>query len=258
MKPSTRIKLNNVKRNLKKHSPLIMTGLGIAGSLGAVVTAYKTAPKAKEVLEAIDRKYEGEDKKKIFWKKTKAVAPLVIPVVAMETTSIACTLGSYKMNSKRLAGLATAYALSEQKFAAYKEKVISQIGEKKEEKVRQAIAEDTTKKNPISKGSEVVLLDNEQLFYDSYSGRYFKSNMDKIRRIENELNKRLQTEMYISLNEFYYEIGLPEIGAGNEVGWNIGKDLINLEYSSIILENGQTCVVIDYLIEPQFDYRNLH
>ena len=249
---------NNIKRNLKKNSPLIMTTLGIAGSVGAVVHAFRVAPKAKEVLKEIDEKFEGESKGKIFWEKTKAVAPMAIPVVIMEGTSIACAIGSYKVNSKRLAGLATAYALSERRFSDYREQVVKQIGEKKEQKVRDAVAEEKVKKAPIGQGNEVVLLDNEQLCYDAYSGRYFKSTIDKMQKAENELNKRLQTEMYISLNELYYELGLPETGVGEEVGWNIGEDLISLEFTSTLLDNNQTCVVVDYRVGPQFDYRNLH
>lgn len=258
MKQSTQIKLNNIKRNLQKNSPMIMTGLGVLGSLGAVVAAFKVAPKAKAVLKDIDEQMEGEDKGKILWEKTKAVTPLVLPVVAMEATSVACTIGAYKTNTKRLAGLATAYAISEQRFANYRDQVVKQIGEKKEQKVRDTVAEEQVKKAPIGKGNEVVLLENEQLCYDAYSGRYFKSSIDKMQKAENDLNKRMQTEMYISLNDLYYELGLPETGVGAEVGWNIGEDLVSLDFTSTILDNNQTCVVVDYRVGPRFDYANLH
>lgn len=95
------------------------------------------------------------------------------------------------------------------------------------------------------------------LCYDVVSGRYFRSDIDKIKKAENELNHRMISEMYISLNEFYYEVGLPRTSIGDELGWNIDGGLIGLEFSSQLAEDGTPCLVIDYGIAPRYEYEKL-
>ena len=93
--------------------------------------------------------------------------------------------------------------------------------------------------------------------YDAVSGRYFKSDRDKIDKVINELNRRMRDEMYISLNEFYYEIGLNEISLGDQLGWNIDNGYIEPSFSYQGAEDGTPCLVIGYLVEPRYDYRGL-
>lgn len=258
MKPTTKIKFTKIKNGLSKRSPLIMTALGIAGSIGAVATAFKVAPKAADVLKQVKENNPDLSKGRLLWEETKAVAPLVWPTVVMEATSIGCALCSYKINTKRLSTLAAAYALSESRFSDYQNQVIKQIGKTKEQKVRDAVDAEHVQERPLGKNNEVVLLPNETLCYDSLSGRYFKSDMESLKRIENALNQRLQTEMYISLNEFYYELQIPEIELGDELGWNIRESLIHLDFSSTVAENGQPVLVVNYRVAPRYNFADLH
>ena len=63
--------------------------------------------------------------------------------------------------------------------------------------------------------------------------------------------------MYISLNEFYYEIGLPSIKIGEDIGWNIDREgYIDLRFSSQLNDNDKPVFVIDYGCGPRYDYRN--
>ena len=93
------------------------------------------------------------------------------------------------------------------------------------------------------------------LCYDSASGRYFKSDMDKLKKAENTLNRQMRDEMYVSLNEFYYEIGLEGIGVGDNMGWNIDSGYIDLEFSSQLASDGTPCLVISYRVEPRYEYK---
>ena len=95
------------------------------------------------------------------------------------------------------------------------------------------------------------------LCYDVISGRYFKSDIDKMQKIENQLNKRMMTSMYCSLNEFYSEVGLTSTDVGDELGWNIEEGLIDLYFSSQLSEDGQPCVVVNYMIPPKYGYSKL-
>ena len=81
--------------------------------------------------------------------------------------------------------------------------------------------------------------------------------VDKIKKAENELNRQMRDEMYISLNDFYYEIGLDNIKLGDELGWNINDGYIDLSFSSQLTSDETPCLVIDYAVAPRYDYRVL-
>ena len=78
---------------------------------------------------------------------------------------------------------------------------------KKEQSVKDAIAKDKLEQNPIVSREVIITEKGNTLCYDVISCRYFRSDIDKIKKIENELNRRMRDDMYISLNDFYYELG---------------------------------------------------
>ena len=41
------------------------------------------------------------------------------------------------------------------------------------------------------------------------------------------------------------------------MGWHIDNGMILFDYSSQLTEDGVPCLVIDYLISPRFDYRDM-
>ena len=64
-------------------------------------------------------------------------------------------------------------------------------------------------------------------------------------------------EMYISLNEFYWEIGLDSTEIGDELGWNIDNGLIELTFSSQLSRDGVPCLVVNYRIAPKYGYASM-
>ena len=92
---------------------------------------------------------------------------------------------------------------------------------------------------------------------DSMSGRYFKSDMESIKQAINKLNRRRTYENYISLNEFYGEIGLNDVKNGELLGWNIDSGLIEPTFSTCLTEDGRPCIVLDFMVEPRYDYDKL-
>lgn len=255
-KPNFKKVIASAKTVVSKHSPEILTGLGIAGMLTSTVLAVRATPKAVLLLE--DKKSELETDKLSGIEVVKTAWKCYIPATVLATTSTACLIGASSVNVKRNAALATAYQLSQNALTEYKEKVIETIGEKKEQNIRDKVAKERVEKNPV-KNSEVIFTSKgDTLCLDVISKRYFKGDIDKIKRAENELNKRMLNEMYVSLNDFYNEIGLEQTGIGDDLGWNISRDgLINLEFSSQLTEDDQPCVVIDYHIAPRYDYSKL-
>ena len=96
--------------------------------------------------------------------------------------------------------------------------------------------------------------------YDVISGRYFRSDKETIRKVVNDLNYRLTTGMeeYISLSEFYDEIGLSHTSTSDEIGWNILTDgQIEVEFRATVADNDEPCLMLDYQVSPRYDFTKL-
>lgn len=259
-KASLSKEIRKVNYTISKHSPAILTIIGVAGMVTTVVMACNAAPKAKELLEErrqqIAEYEEEETRVEQISNDVRTVAPVYFPVFVMGTLTLACFISSYKITAKRAAALATAYHISERTLREYQDKVIETIGEKKEEKIRDEIAKDRIAKNPPSNNPIILTNKGDTLCYDSLSGRYFRMNIDKIRKAETILNRRLLNEMFVSLNDFYYEIDIPAIELGDDIGWNVDNE-IAFRFSSQLTEDDEPCLVIEYHTAPRYDYRKL-
>ncbi len=243
----------DVKHFVNKRSPEILTGIGIAGMITTTVLAVKATPKAMELIE--ERKTQEWTDKLSPLEVVKVAWKPYIPAIVTGVTSTFCLIGASSVNSKRNAALATAYKLSETALTEYREKVIETIGEKREQTVRDKVAEERVKKNPVSKNEVIVTNTGKTLCFDPISARYFYSSIEKIKRAENELNKEMLHAFsgYVSLNDFYDEIGLDHTSVGDDLGWNTDK-LIDINFSSQLNDNGEPSVVLDYAIAPNYNY----
>ena len=247
----------SIKGVLERHAPEILTGIGVAGMVTSTVLAVKATPKA--YLLANDRKDELEVEKLSATELVKTTWKCYIPAAVTCGASIACLVGASSVNFKRNAALATAYKLSEAALSEYKDAVIETIGEKKEQSVRDKVAEERIKKNPVSK-SEIIVTDNgTTLCYDPIGNSYFKSNIQQIESAKNKLNARMLSENYVSLNDFYDELGIGPTKLGDDLGWDIYKDgLVEIAFSSQLAEDGTPCLVMDYSIAPRYEYYKVH
>lgn len=258
-----------VQNTLTKYSPEILTGIGIAGMITTTIIAVKSTPKALSLMDKELKRQnqeladEAERNGEAMFAETAKLKPIdvlrvtwkcYIPTVTIGAASIACLIGASSVHSKRNAVLATAYKLSETAFSEYKEKVIETIGEKKEEVIRDKVHKERMEKDPVSKNEVFITDSGETLCYDYNTGRYFKSDIEKIRRAINTLNKKMLLDGYVSLNEFYEEIGIARTSTGDRLGWNTDSDLIDLNFSSQLTEDGKPCLVIDFKVAPKYDF----
>lgn len=249
----------DLKTSMAKHSPEILTGIGIAGMITMTVMAVKATPKALDIMTDIKNQHkDDEDKKEIGKAIVTKVAPVYIPAAITGALSVACIIGANSVNTRRNAALATAYTLSENALKEYQNKVVEVIGEKKEKTIKDAIAKDHVDSNPVKNCEVLVTEKGNTLFYDNISGRYFTSDIEKVKKIVNELNRKMLSEMYISLNELYYELGLRCTEQGNELGFNINDGLIDMEFSAILSEDERPCVALSYRVAPRYGYSDLN
>ena len=236
---------------LSKRSPEILTGIGIAGMVTATVLAVKGTPNALKLIEEAEREKDAPltvpEKIKVSWK-------CYIPATVTGVASTACIIGASSVNARRNAALATAYKLSETALTEYRDKVVETIGEKKEQNIRETVAKEQIKKNPVTNNEVFITSKGNTLCYDAISGRYFKSDIEQINKAINIINRRMHTEMYMSLNEFYDELGLDHIKLGDDLGWSIDSGLIEADFGSDIADDGTPCIVLNYSVAPKYNF----
>ena len=243
--------IKTTKGYVAKHSPEILTGIGVAGMITSTVLAVKATPRALLLLDVAEHD-KGERLTPI--ETVKAAWKPYIPAVVMGLASTACIIGASAVNTKRNAALATAYALSEKTLLTYRDKVVETLGEKKEKEIREKVAQDEIDKKHISSGQVIITPKGNTLCMESLSGRLFRSDIDQIRKSINELNRQMTHQNYISLNELYGELGLDYIPTGSRLGWNLDDGLIEVDFGTCLAENDEPCIVVDYSRPPKYEF----
>lgn len=245
----------DMRNGLVKHTPELLTGFGIAGMVTSTVLAVKATPKALRLIEHEKEVREVEELTPV--ETVKAAWKCYIPAAVTGVASIACLIGANRVSSKRHALLATAYKLTESAFADYREKVVETVGEKKEQAVRDRVHKERVEKNPPSQNEVIITKSGDTLCCDYESGRYFKSDIDKIHRAVNMLNKQLLVDDYVSLNDFYDLLDLEGTDLGARMGWKItdvGKSLIEINIGSCLTPDGVPCIAIDFKVPPKYGF----
>lgn len=235
---------------ISKHSPEILTGIGLASMVTSTVFAVKATPKALELIqkEEYERKERLKPKDVLLttWKE-------YIPAASFGIGGLICVISGCRIGAKRGAALATAYTVSERAFRTYREKVVETIGEKKEKDIRQKINQEDIDKNPPVESKIVITQKGNTLIKDEHSGRYFRSDLDTIRKAVNELNREMLHSNYISLNQWYSAIGLEMVKDGHRLGWNIDRGLIELDFGTC-LAGDEPCITMEYSRPPEYNF----
>lgn len=251
--PNIRAFSQKVMTAINRNSPTILTSISVAGLVTTAVLTGKGAIKASKILhekriEPDWRDFPNGPKEviKLTWK-------CYIPAVAVGSTTIACIIGANSINLRRNAALASVYSLTETAFKEYQAKVVETIGEKKAQAIKDEIAQDKLNENPLSKNQIIFTGKGDVLCYEDWSGRYFYSDMETLRKLQNDINKRLISEMWISLNDAYCEMGLAPIKGGNDVGWDV-DNMVAFDFSAKLAE-GKPCIVVGYESDPSVQFR---
>ena len=137
----------------QKHSPEILLGIGIAGTIASTIMACRATMKVDEILDTHKENvekinglwdqveegivslddYSERDKQKdlviAYTKTTVNLVKLYGPSITLGVASIACIVTGHKILQRRNLALIAAYKAVEQGFAAYRRRVIEEHGE---------------------------------------------------------------------------------------------------------------------------------
>ena len=194
------------KRFLKKNASTILTCIGGVGVIATAIMAVKEAPKAMQLIELAEKE-KGEDLTKL--EIVMVAGPVYIPSVMMGAATIACIFGANSLNKRQQAALMSAYAVLDNSYKEYKNKVVDLYGEETDEQIRREIAKDNYEADDEKEED-----DGKQLFYDEYSDRYFRATNETVLRAEYEINKILSDDSYASLHEDYDLLGIDQVDYG--------------------------------------------
>lgn len=244
--------LSQSKRFLKRNSSTILTCIGAAGVIATTVTAVKATPKAMSLIQNAEEE-KGEKLTKL--EVVQVAGPVYIPSIMIGASTIACIFGANALNKRNQAALMSAYALVDNSFKEYKNKVSELYGEETDMRIREELAKDKYEE------SGIVAEDEKQLFYDEYSKRYFNSTMEDVTKAEYNLNRALALSDYACLNEFYDLLGLPRTDYGDDLGWSVFQlvemywhSWIDFHHEKVVMDDGLECYIITMVHPPEDDF----
>lgn len=246
----------NTLRQIQKESPNILTILGVSGLIATVLLAIEATPKAYSELskEENDRLTESDT----FYVKlnplevVKLVYPYYVPTALSGLLTIGCIIGANRVSARRTAALAALYSIAETSVRDYQEKIVEIVGKNKASKIEEAIVQKKLDNDPIEGKTVIITGDGDHLIYDEFSGRYFKSTIEKIKQSVNEFNRELLIDMYKPINDLYDLWELEPIESGRNMGWDVDNGLLEIVYTTKLATNNEPCVVLSYSVQPKY------
>lgn len=234
----------NLAKTVKSNSPEILTALGVTGVMTTAYLSAKGSFKAAEIIADEEDGTQHPDRRERFKERAKLVWKCYIPAGISGAVTVLCVVGSNKASGARTAAAVTAYSLAEKQFSDYREKVREQIGKGKEQGIRDDIAQDQIAAN---NSTEIVLFDPKGavLCCELYTKRYFRSDMESLRKAQNDLNVILISQIFCALDEFYDLLGLEYTQESTFLGWDSDR-LMELEFSTTLSPGGEPCLAFAY------------
>ena len=233
--------LRHVGRFTDANSPAILAGVGVTGVFVTAVLSARGATHAERLLSTCEPPLNRTDAAKLVWKE-------YVPAVVVGAGTATAIVLSTRIGLRRTAAMTAAFTLSEKAFSDYRDKVVEQVGKNKATKIADAVAQDQVSKTPVP-GNLVVVEGTDQLCFDAWSGRYFKSNMEAIKKAQNDLNYAIINHDYASLSDFYDLLDLDHTQDSDDIGWNV-DELMELEYSTCLSPDGKPAISIRFYSKP--------
>lgn len=239
--------IKSTGRIIRANSPSILTAFGVSGT---ITTAYLTGKATIKAVNAVRSEQERIDQRvKSYPLARNDVIRLVWKFYIPPTISGVVTIGSIiaatRIGSKRTAAAYSILTVSERAFDEYKEKVVEKYGERKEQHIRDEIAQDKVTNNPPPTREVMLAGPGNVLCYEIYTGRYFNSDMESLRKAQNDINAKLLRDDHASASDLYIILGLPYTSHSSYIGWTSDK-LLELQFSTCLADDGRPCLAFEY------------
>lgn len=235
----------------------ICSAAAVAGIVGTAVSAVAATPKAMDILKKAEQeKGEKLSKAEIVENTWK----VYIPTAAIALSAIVCVVSASILDKKARVSAASAYAALSQAYEQYKLKNIQMNGKEAHQKILDSIAAEKSNGNVITAhtfcgGSSLDFGgdEEEKLFYDTFSERYFTSTISKVLQAEYHFNRNYVLRGSASMNELYDFLGISGVANGDRIGFDIEDEIyfIDFDHHKTTLSDGLEANVIDIMWEPR-------
>lgn len=233
-------------QTIKSNSPEILTAIGVSGVITTSYLAGKASYEASVIIhdnESVNGPYL--DRKERFKERFKETWRLYIPATISGVVTVSCIIGSSKATGRRTTAAVTAYSITEKAFSEYREKVVEELGKGKEQKIRDTLAQDHISQRPPESREVIIAGSGTVLCCELFTHRYFRSDMEKLRKAQNDINIKIVNGLYVTLDEFYDILSLPYTSTSGNLGWDSNK-LMELQFSTVLSDSGEPCLAFDY------------
>lgn len=244
--------LRSTETLLTHNSPHILTAIGASGVVVTGILAAKGAYKAGY------NDYLTYDQSPTF--APSSAAELVedhwrkfIPAAVAGTITVTAIIAANRVGTRRTAAIATAYAISERAYSEYREKVAEKLTAPKYQQIDDEIAAERLERADDER-NRLVVMGGEQLCYDLFSDRYFKSTMEDLKHAQNAFFHEVLNDGYASLTNYYQRIGLGGTEFSDQLGWEANGKEFDIEYGAHLSLDSKPCITIRFTARPTAGY----
>ena len=191
-----------------KQKTIALSCMAILGNAATAVIAAYRQEKYKEILEECDGN------------KVKAVIRTHWPTALAMATTDAVIVAAEVLGIKEIAAIsgAAAYAISK------KDAILSSLDKATVKDVTKEIDKEYVPQALEKYPSFEETGYGDLLCFEGYSGRWFRSSLSAVKDAINRFNDRWAEGEYLSLNDFYHELGIADTHFGHEYGWANSSD----------------------------------
>lgn len=243
-------KANLLALKFDKNKPQIYIGLGIVGLVVGTVLTCKATDKAEEVFddheenidalhnakECGDLENEKEYRKDLaltYVKTGAELAKIYIPPVMLATSSAFLILKGHNILQKRYFAVSSAYTALQKEFGVYRKRIADSYGEEAEKDIFYGLKKESIEQKEVDeegreeiKKVEADVADKNvgpyAKFFDATSREWKKDpeyNLMFLRAQEKAANVQLRMKGFLTLNEVYEALDIPETKEGMIAGW---------------------------------------
>jgi hypothetical protein len=239
--------MNELKQIITRESPVIFSVLGIVGFVSATVMAVRATPIALDIIEEYQEPDGGTD-----WEvridKAKILFPIYGPAIGTTLISAGMIMASLQLSNYRREAVTSMFTASQLYLHKLHSRMVDEMGTKKAEEVQAKAAGPTS--------SELApthfVGDDKVLCYDSYTGRYFETKkVEALHQAVIKLNDELFRSMFVSINDFYYELGLDSVEYGSEIGWYVEDGAVEIRLDPILTDEYRQCIIVKFTASPR-------
>lgn len=240
---------------LKRHAPKILAGVAIGSEIAGFIFMHHEAPIVRDRLDELPEDATTMD-------KVKVALPVYLPACGALLLSSGAMVTAVAMGEHRAAVLASLFSASEATLAHERERITKALGRGKTREIIHDTTKDELEEAVFSSDAANTFSmcnsptgPNDDRFFEPLSGRWFWSTPTKVYAASVRINDRLRTELDITGNEWFSELGIDTVGLGDFVHWTADHpmdipDGEIVKFATTKTPDGHPCFAITYFNRP--------